>query len=240
MLSEMAENIKGQARGQKEKNRRTGAEEQERDSKERKNKSEKQGTKEQEQKNRNSANTQKNKNRKTRTEEQEQRQGTEKQDHRTGPKNKRGAHKTNAKQTQHQHHPSIKPTTPPKTPTPVLGSRHKQNNRQNNKHRTQTLLLPFQLHSALRASLRWNVNHPPLARGSPLKGGPLASASARLPAPTGAGGLREQEQKQSLYITPSCLPQLVNKKKKKYITKQQDNKTTHELQANLRAHPSYS
>ena len=44
----------------------------------------------------------------------------------------------------------------------------------------------------------------------------------------------------NLNISPPCLPQLVNKKKKKYIKKQHDNKTTHELQANLRAHPRHS
>ena len=68
VLSEVAENTNGQAKGQKEKNGRTGTEEQERDSKERKDKNGRQRTKGQEQKNKNSANAQKNKNRKTRTE----------------------------------------------------------------------------------------------------------------------------------------------------------------------------
>lgn len=44
----------------------------------------------------------------------------------------------------------------------------------------------------------------------------------------------------NLNISPPCLPQLVNKKKKKYIRKQHDNKITHELQANLRADHGHS
>lgn len=134
MLSEVAENTNEQARGQKEKNGRTGTKEQERDSKERKNKNRTQRTKDQEQKNKNCANARKNKNRKTRTERQDLRQGTEKQDHRTGPKNKRGAHKKKDKQTPSKDHTNSKPTIPPKAPTPVLGSRHKQNNKTSNRH----------------------------------------------------------------------------------------------------------
>lgn len=77
MLSEVAKNTKGQARGQKEKNRRTGAEEQERDNKKRKTKNRRTGTaptpgrtrtERLEQKNKNYAKEQKN-----RTTEQDQR-----------------------------------------------------------------------------------------------------------------------------------------------------------------------
>ena len=64
------------------------------------------------------------------------------------------------------------------------------------------------------------------------------------PSPLWGGRGRRQSNKQNktmnLNISPPSLPQLVNKKKKKYIRKQHDNKTTHELQANLRAHPRHS
>ena len=125
MLSEVAENTNEQAKGQKEKNERIGTEEQEQDSKERKNKSGKQRTKDQEQKN---------KNRKTRTERQEPRQRTEEQDQKTRRAPTRTKDKANAKQRQDDHHANAKPTTPPRTPTPVLGSRHKQNNKTSNRH----------------------------------------------------------------------------------------------------------
>lgn len=68
--------------------------------------------------------------------------------------------------------------------------------------------------------------------------------SPTLPLPPLGGRGRRQSNKQNktmnLNISPPCLPQLVNKKKKKYITKQHDNKTTHKLQANLRANHGHS
>ena len=99
MLSEVAENTNEQAKGQKEKNERTGTEEQEQDSKERKNKSGKTGT----------APTP----RRTRTERPERKDKNRAKDHRTGPKNKRGAHRKKDKQT-----PSKDKTTTTPAPSP--------------------------------------------------------------------------------------------------------------------------
>ena len=243
MLSEVAENIKGQARGQKGKNRRTGTEEQEQDSKERKNKSGKQRTKDQEQKNKNCANARKNKSRKTRTERQKLRQGTEKQDHRTGPKNKRGAHRTKDKQMPSKGHTSAKPTTPPRAPTPVLGRCNKQNNKQNNKtnHRHSccrpNCTRPFGPRSVVTSTI------PALNRAGYTLILFLLSPTLPLPPLRGVGGedkVTNKTKTMFLNIIPPCLPQLVNKKKKKYIRKQHDNKTTHELQANLRADHGHS
>lgn len=221
MLSEVAENIKGQARGQKEKNGRTGTEEQEQGSKEQKDKSRKQGTEGQEQRNKNSANAQKNKNRKTRTERQDLRQGTEKQDHRTGPKNKRGAHKKKDKQTPSKGHTNSKPTIPPRAPTPVLGSCHKQNNKQNNKTSNR--------HSCCRL----NCTRPFGPRSvvtSTIP--PLTGRATRLfyfffpdppPPPFGGGRGRRQSNKQNknneLKYKPS-MPPSISKQKEKEIHKE--------------------
>ena len=63
----------------------------------------------------------------------------------------------------------------------------------------------------------------------------LLSPTLPLPPLGGVGGedkVTNKTKTMNLNIIPPCLPQLVNKKKKKYIRKQHDNKTTHELQAN--------
>lgn len=217
MLSEVSENIKGQARGKKEKeqknrNRRTRTGQQRAEGQEQKDKEQKANAR----KNRNSANSQKNKNRKTRTERQEPRQRTEEQDQRTRRAPTRTKDKANAKQRQGDHHANAKSTTPPRAPIPVLGSRHKRNNKQNNKHRTQTLLLPPQLHSALRASLRCDVNYPALDRaGYTLI---LFLLSRPSPSPLWGGRGRRQSNKQNknneLKYNPSKPPSISKQKEK--------------------------
>lgn len=165
----------------------------------------------------------------------------------TGPKNTtpgqegrpQAKSQASAKQKTRQrqaHHPN-KDTHPGAWQLPQTKQQTKQQNKQ------QTLLLPPQLHSALRASLRCDVNY-----SRPWQGGLHAYFIFFFPDPPpppfgGVGGedkVTNKTKTMNLNISPPCLPQLVNKKKKKYITKQHDNKTTHKLQANLRANHRHS
>ena len=214
-------------------------------------------TEEQERKDRNGTA----KNKRPRTKEQELRQRPEEQEQkdphrkiraaqknrRTRPKNKRGAHKnkrqgerkakTRRPPRQRQAHYPTKGTHPGAWQLPQTKQQTKQQNK------PQTLLLPPQLHSALRASLRCDVNYPALSRAGYTLILFLLSPTLPLPPLGGVGGedkVTDKTKTMNLNISPPCLPQLVNKKKKKYIRKQHDNKTTHELQANLRADHGHS
>ena len=113
----------------RQKDRRERTKEQERKNKNRTAKSGRTRAEKRERRQRPEEQEQKDPNGKTRTAPR-----TTEQDRRTRGAPTRTKDKANAKQRQDDHHTSAKPTTPPRAPTPVLGSRHKQNNKTSNRH----------------------------------------------------------------------------------------------------------